>query len=189
MPELQPIPSGVLEGFDDLPEAAQTMIRRAQEQFGSLYDNVTAGQPHFQEDSPSFDDDRWAVLLWNAVGRVNMTGAPKTSYTVSGYPYSGATGGYAVYLALLIEAMRHFIVTYTEHPQDNLQNAPFLKHDHWQRWKDTLSIIERDFESAVAAFKYESMGFGQSALLIGGRQVPYGYTPKVRPSTRYFWGW
>lgn len=193
MPDLIPLIPGDsnLPEHDDLSVGAQTVIERVRSQLGSLNDNITTGEPYFQESVPSFDDDRWANILWNAIGKVNIKDQPKTQYDISSYPYDDALGGYALYLAVLVEAIKHFIITYTEEPDTNgLGNAPYLsRRDYWTRWQTTLSLIESDFESAVSAFKIEMIGFGRAAILIGGRQVPYGYTPKVRPSYRYAWGW
>jgi hypothetical protein len=193
MPELPPLIPGDsnLPEHDDLSVGAATVIQRVRAQIGSLNDNITQGEPHFQEHVPSFDDDRWTVLLWNAIGKVNIKEQPKTAYDISSYPYTDAVGGYAVYLGLLVEAIKHFIITYTEEPDtQGLGSAPYLsRRDYWTRWQTTLSLIEGDFEDAVSAFKIGMIGFGSAAILIGGRQVPYGYTPKVRPSARYSWGW
>lgn len=170
--------------YSDLSTEAQGIIEEVKARFGNLYDSINGG-PHLADESPSFDDDTYALLLKAAVQRVNSKGVVTKSFTLMGFPYIEPIGEGAITLALVVEVIKHFILTYTEVTSATGMDGPYLSRgDYMDRWEKTRTMFESDLDDAVAALDKAIITAGSgsgSALLIWTNQMPWGTSARVRP--------
>lgn len=167
--------------FESLAPAAQAVVREVQERLSDMFDSI-AGGPHLPDESVGFDDDRYALLLKHSVNRVNGSGAVNKNFTDKNYPWGDFIAVGCITYALMLTVIEHFIVSYTEQGASENMTGPYLSRDDYAtKWKSTMDILQKQFDTNILAFDREIAGNGLQ-MLIWSNQFPFGYSQRVRPA-------
>ena len=189
MPQGTPVPQ---EGsitpieYDSLSDKSKELIEEVRARFDDLTDSDIGGP--FLSESAKFDLNRYALLLSNAVELVNSKGVVSKDFSMSSFPYSDTLGHGALRVALMIETVKHFIISYVELPDVDSTNAPMaVRRDYIDRWKGVLDTLNEELDQYIMRLDRELMSLGYTALLIESKQFPFGFAERVRPSVPPWW--
>lgn len=172
--------------FNTLSDKAKAVIYEVKERFGNLYDSELGG-PHLPDESAKFDDDTYALLLKHSIGAINSLGSVSKNFRLTDYPFAAACGEQTAVAALMVEVIKHFIVSYTEQASADGMNGPYLsRRDYMDRWKGNLDEAKESLKNSVSALDRDITGGIVVASLIYSNQMPWGVSDRVRPMRRWY---
>lgn len=188
-----PIPQeGYNYGFDELPEPARLIVVTVKERLADSMDNEERGV--WLAEVSGFNDDRMAMLFSQAIRRINARLSNPGSFTAINFPYRSQVGTGAAIASLMVECVKHLIVSYTEQPNVSSVGAPLAdRTSYTPKWMDILRIFEEELKEHLAAFNREIIFGGDT--LSGGMKVLVGNSSRFadygrmgRPTPRTWMG-
>lgn len=135
-----------------------------------LFDSELGGPWLRDKTVKSFDKQKLAALLPDALYTINNEYQPTTTFDSTNWPEAhiplAAQG-------LLVEGIYHLIRAYVEQPLPS--GSPmswFDRRDYLQRWQSVLQTEEQKLFRLLDVFKIQYTGFGSTSILIGGYSSP-----------------
>jgi hypothetical protein len=181
LPDVPAVPSDsspVL--YDDLTTAAKAIVEKVKARLNDLFD-ATDGGPKLAELSSKFTDDKYALLLDDAIQRINGMGVVSKSFSLTSYPAEDVLGAGALMTSMLVSVIRHFILSYTEQASAEGMDGPYLSRSNYiDRWAIPLASLEVELKERVGSMDRALLGVGTSSL-IWSTQMPFGLNNRVRP--------
>jgi hypothetical protein len=148
-----------------------------------LFDSELGGPWLADKTMKNFSRDKMARLVPDALYYVNNEGQPVTSFNETTFPLQAHKALLAQ--ALLVETIYHLMRSYVEQPQPTGQAITYFdRRDYLTRWGTVLGLEEAKLIKQLDIFKLQYMGFGSSALLVGGYASSLFRTPAAY-RTRY----
>lgn len=147
-----------------------------------LFDSELGG-PHLMDVTKAgFTRDKVALLLPDALYKINNTYQPATGYDSSTFPYDQHLP--LLSQALLVQSIRHLMRSYVEqyNPVGSGNITYFDRRDYLNRWQQVYQVEDQQLEQWIDLFKRDQMGFGQTATLVGGYASFYGRYPRYMRS-------
>lgn len=174
--------------YQALSEEMQGLVEKTWIRFSDLFDSPFGG-PHLQVYfQASFGRNRMAQLLDIALGTLNTSAQPTTTYNLTNFPLNN--WGPFLEKSLYIEGIKHLIRSYTEQPQSvQVTVARLDRRDYMDRWRSIYDMEKAEFDDQMEVFKIAHMGLGRPHVLVsGGVYGSYGptrFTTPARP--RYYY--
>lgn len=159
------------------PTGIDLIVDRAYRKLEDLFDSELGG-PWLQDKTvKSFDREKMAFLLEDALYLVNNGYQPITEFTTDNFPEPHYP---LLSQALLVESIYHLIRSYVEQPLPTGANISYFdRRDYMARWQSVLEKEEARLMARIDTFKLEYTGFGASAVLVGGYNNPMLRLSKV----------
>lgn len=157
-----------LESTFDSDNPIDKTVDRAWMKLEDLFDSEIGG-PHLRDRTmASFNRDKMARLLPDALYNINNFYQPASGYDETTFPYDQHSPLLAQ--ALLVETIYHLIRSYAEQPQPAGAGTPtyFDRRDYVNRWQAILQTEETRLNAWMDLFKRGDMGFGTTSILVGG---------------------
>ncbi len=153
------------------PAAVGTMehiVDRAWMKLEDCFDSELGGPWLRDKTMAIFDREKMEFLVPDAIYYINNEYQPATNYTEESFPFTNHHP--LLTQALLVESIYHLIRSYVEVPQPAGAGAiSYLdRRDYMTRWLQILQIEEPKLLKMLDLFKRDLLGFGQSAILVGG---------------------
>jgi hypothetical protein len=161
----------VLDPMETLsPTVVGRIIDHAWLKLEDLFDSELGGPWMRDKTLNSFNKDKLAALLPDALYTINNEYQPTTTFDETNWPEAhiplAAQG-------LLVEAIYHMIRTYVEQPlPSGGEMSWFDRRDYMQRWQSVLTVEEQKLFRLLDVFKIQFTGFGSTSILIGGYSSP-----------------
>jgi hypothetical protein len=172
--------------YADLSADAQVIVIKAKARMNDLFDAADGG-PMLAELSSNFTDDKYALLLEDAIQRINGKGAVSKRYGLDSYPYGDTVAAGALMSSMLISIIRHLILSYTEQAPAEGMDGPYLSRDDYvNRWAAPLTSLEAELKERIGGLDRLLLGSGTSSL-IWSNQMPWGVSTRVRPLRPPWW--
>ena len=161
--------------FDSLDEEHRGIVEQVTWMLGDLYDSAEGGPHLIDEFQTKFDYERIALLMGNAVTRMNTTGFPIMSWTLfpvtptaqAGYPPSTFSG--LLVIGTYLEVIRHLRDSYVEIPNRPNMNVTYTdRRDYSQRWAQILAAEWPEYMRMVKMAKRKLLNLGRGSLLLAG---------------------
>lgn len=147
-----------------------------------LFDSELGGPWLRDKTVQSFNKDKMAALLMDALYVINNEYQPVTDFTQDDWPAGDIP---LAAQALLIESIYHLIRSYVEQPTpQGSEMSWFDRRDYFTRWQSVLTVEEAKFFRLLDIFKLQFTGFGSTSMLIGGHSSPITRLSKMW-RTRY----
>lgn len=122
-------------------------------------------------------------FLPDALYYINNDSQPVTSFDETSFPLSQHKSLLAQ--GLLVESIYQLMRSYVEQPNPVGQAITYFdRRDYLQRWQSVLTLEEQKLQKLIDIFKLQYLGYGSSALLIGGYASSLVRTPAAY-RTRY----
>lgn len=119
----------------------------------------------------------------DALYYINNDSQPVTSFDETSFPLSQHKSLLAQ--GLLVEAIYQLMRSYVEQPNPVGATISYLdRRDYLQRWQSVLTLEEQKLQKLIDIFKLQYLGFGSSAILVGGYASSLVRTPAAY-RTRY----
>lgn len=161
-----------------LNDNAQALVNSAMRNFMDLYDNDNYG-PYLGEIS-RFNDERYPLILKNAVMDFNSSTISPSEHTIDTFPYTDIIANNALEHAFCVNFIKHLILSYTEQPsvEGSISTAYMKRNDYANLWSTAL-------DSKKDAFKQSMKAYNKRLVQNQGNIVMIGYSSRFAMDTRY----
>lgn len=158
------------EPGDSTATVKERIVDHAWMKLEDLFDSELGG-PWLQDKSfKSFNRDKLARLLPDALYLVNNEYQPTTTFSEIDWPDAHIP---LAAQALMIEGIYHLVRSYVEQPLPaGGAISYFDKRDYMSRWQSVLTLEEQKLMRLLDVFKMQYTGFGSTAILVGGYATP-----------------
>lgn len=148
-----------------------------------LFDSELGGPYLDDRTIKNFSRDKMARFVPDALYYINNDSQPVTSFDSTNFPLSQHKSLLAQ--GVLVESIYQLMRSYVEQPNPVGQAITYFdRRDYLQRWQSVLTLEEQKLQKLIDIFKLQYLGFGSSAILIGGYASSLVRTPAAY-RTRY----
>ena len=171
-----------MSDYLELSPEAKAVIEQVKGRFGDLYDAEDGG-PHLpDEDTTAFDDNRYALLLEDAIQRINGRGVTLKEFSLSSYPIGDISAKGCLVTSLMMSVIQHFIISYTEVADaSGLEGGVYMTRESYQaRWKIPFDMLDTELNDRISSLDRGLLRSGTSSLVYTN-QMPWGMSARVRP--------
>jgi hypothetical protein len=148
-----------------------------------LFDSEFGGPWLSDRTMKNFSKEKMIRLVPDALYYINNDSQPVTSFDETSFPLTQHKSLLAQ--GLLVESIYHLIRSYVEQPLPAGQTITYFdRRDYLQRWQQVLQTEEQKLQKLIDIFKLQFLGFGSSAILVGGYASSLVRTPQAY-RTRY----
>lgn len=135
-----------------------------------LFDSELGGPWLTDETVKSFNKDKLALLLPDALYLVNNEFQPITDFTEENWPEDHIP---LAAQALMVEGIYHLIRSYVEQPLPSGGTLNWYdRRDYITRWQSVLTVEEKKLMNLADKFKLQYTGFGSTSMIVGGYATP-----------------
>jgi hypothetical protein len=135
-----------------------------------LFDSELGGPWLTDESIKSFNKDKLALLLPDALYLVNNEYQPITNFTEETWPEDHIP---LASQALMVEGIYHLIRSYVEQPLPSGGTLNWYdRRDYVTRWQSVLQKEEDKLMHLADKFKLAFTGFGATSMIVGGYATP-----------------
>lgn len=163
--------------YDSLDDERRHIIEQVSWMIGDFYDSTEGGPHLIDEFQTRFDYERMTMLMGRAVVRMNTTGFPVQSWSITpqnsttaanaGYPPSIFSG--LLVLGTYLEVIRHLRDSYVEIPNRPNMNVTYTdRRDYSQRWSQILASEWPEYVKMVKMNKRKLLNLGRGSILVAG---------------------
>lgn len=165
------IPAGRTAIYSSLSDEYRGIVDAVWWKFADGFDSALGG-PHLQMYAQgSFGRETLAGLLGAALGKLNTTSQPYTTYGLhppaAAFPFE--PWGPLLGTALTIEVIKHLMRSYVEQPEAvGIQQARLDRRDYLNRWQTILDIEQRSLDEQLPIYRIANMNLGYTAVVVDG---------------------
>lgn len=135
-----------------------------------LFDSELGGPWLTDESIKSFNKDKLALLLPDAIYLINNEYQPITTFTEENWPEDHIP---LASQALMVEGIYHLIRSYVEQPLPSGGTLNWYdRRDYITRWQSVLQKEEQKLMNLADKFKLQFTGFGATSMIVGGYATP-----------------
>lgn len=135
-----------------------------------LFDSELGGPWLTDETLKSFNKDKLALFLPDALYLVNNEFQPITTFNEENWPEDHIP---LASQALMIEGIYHLIRSYVEQPLPSGGTLNWYdRRDYITRWQSVLQKEEQKLMNLADKFKLQFTGFGATSMIVGGYATP-----------------
>lgn len=135
-----------------------------------LFDSELGGPWLTDQTLKSFNKDKLALLLPDAIYLVNNEYQPVTDFTEENWPPEHIP---LAAQALMVEGIYHLIRSYVEQPLPSGGTLNWYdRRDYITRWQTVLQKEEDKLMHLADKFKLAYTGFGSTSMIVGGYATP-----------------
>lgn len=135
-----------------------------------LFDSELGGPWLTDETLKSFNKDKLALFLPDAIYLVNNEFQPITTFTEENWPEAHIP---LAAQALMVEGIYHLIRSYVEQPLPSGGTLNWYdRRDYITRWQSVLQKEEQKLMQLADKFKLQFTGFGATSMIVGGYATP-----------------
>jgi hypothetical protein len=178
-----------LDTSDQATTDVDKVVDHAWMKLEDLFDSELGGPWLRDKTLVEFDQTKMKRLLPDALYNLNSIYQPATSYDDTNFPYTPHAP--LLSQALLIETIYHLIRAYTEQPMPvgggNI--TYFDRRDYLARWQSVLQKEEEKYLKWLDMFKRDQMGYGHTAILVGGYSNNWRVPRFMRSAYPFVWRW
>ena len=148
-----------------------------------LFDSELGGPYLDDRTMKNFSRDKLLQFVPDALYVINNDSQPTTTFDETNFPLQQHKALLAQ--GVLVEAIYQLMRSYVEQPNPVGQAITYFdRRDYLQRWQSVLTLEEQKLQKLIDIFKLQYLGFGSSAILIGGYASSLVRTPAAY-RTRY----
>lgn len=135
-----------------------------------LFDSELGGPWLTDETIKTFNKDKLALLLPDAIYRINNEFQPITTFNEENWPEEHIP---LAAQSLMVEGIYHLIRSYVEQPlPSGGQLNWYDRRDYITRWQSVLTKEEEKLMHLADKFKLQFTGFGSTSMIVGGYATP-----------------
>lgn len=167
--------------YEQLTDEAKAVVDYTCNYFADQFDNNEFGP--FIEEVSYFNKDRVSSVLEYAINDVMAYClSPYAEWSLVSYPYKHNFAKGCLQIAMIIEVIRHYIISYVEIPDTSRLGAPdVIRRDYLDRWKGVLQDYQnqlKDMGKKLSAILQDDMSNWNTQTLVdfyslarGGRYI------------------
>jgi hypothetical protein len=141
-----------------------------------LFDSELGGPYLDDRTMKNFSRDKLLQFVPDALYVINNDSQPVTTFDDTTFPLQQHKALLAQ--GVLVESIYQLMRSYVEQPNPVGQAITYFdRRDYLQRWQSVLTLEEQKFQKLIDIFKLQYLGFGSSAILIGGYASSLVRTP------------